>query len=63
MTRFSANTAILFPKCYEKSDGSQDALRGSIPLSIFATKHLKIGYFCVHESGLPDFGRTWTQNG
>ena len=26
-------------------------------------KHLKIGYFCVHESGLPDFGRTWTQNG
>ena len=26
-------------------------------------KHLKIGYFCVRESVLPDFGRTWTANG
>ena len=25
-------------------------------------KHLKISSFGVHESGLPDFGRTWTQN-
>ena len=27
-----------------------------------AKKHLKNGYFCVHESELPDFGRTWTPN-
>ena len=27
-----------------------------------ATIDLKIGYFGVHESGLPDFGRTWTPN-
>ena len=26
-------------------------------------KHLKIAYFGGHESGLPDFGRTWTPNG
>ena len=26
-------------------------------------KHLKNGYFCVQESELPDFGRTWTSNG
>ena len=26
-------------------------------------EHLRIAYFCVHESGLPDFGRTWTPNG
>ena len=26
-------------------------------------KHVKIGYFCVHFSGLPDFGRPWTANG
>ena len=25
-------------------------------------KNLKNGYFCVHESELPDFGRTWTPN-
>ena len=25
-------------------------------------KHLKNSYFCVHESELPDFGRTWTLN-
>ena len=25
-------------------------------------KHLKNSYFCVHESELPDFGRTWTPN-
>ena len=26
-------------------------------------EHLRIAYFCVHESGLPDFGRTWMPNG
>ena len=25
-------------------------------------KHLKNGYFCVHESELPDHGRTWAPN-
>ena len=25
-------------------------------------KHLKMAYFCLHESGLPDFGRPWTPN-
>ena len=30
--------------------------------SILCKKHLKNGYFCVHESELPDFGRTWTPN-
>ena len=27
-----------------------------------AKKPLKNGHFCVHESELPDFGRTWTPN-
>ena len=25
-------------------------------------KHLKNGYFCVHESESPDYGRTWVPN-
>ena len=31
--------------------------------SIFAKKSPQNGYFCVQESELPDFGRTWTSNG
>ena len=30
--------------------------------SILCKKHIKKGYFCVQESELPDFGRTWTPN-
>ena len=29
---------------------------------VLSKKHLKMAYFCVHESGLPNFGRLWTPN-
>ena len=30
--------------------------------SLQAKKYIKNGYFCVHKSGLLDFGRPWTPN-
>ena len=67
--KVSANTASWFPKCYKKLDRSQNMysmlwqkltiLPGKL---ILCKKHLKKGYFCVHKSDLPDFGRIWTPN-
>ena len=34
------------------------ALQGKF---VSSKKHLKMANFCVHESGLPDFGRLWRQ--